>query len=209
VVALIGTPDGIADPRVARGESNVDFAVLRSLTPGCLAFNKHLTPQLTEAAVTSREEYGPTPAHLPHERGTDGPRVIMVGVNGTTAALRAAAYAGGLARRQHARLVVVFVACVPAWTSLAAAALAAQEETLRELADEVRETVRDRADELGMSITFLSLRGDPSTQLARAADEVRADLVVVGSSRRIGRHLLGGVARKLVRAGRWPVMVVP
>jgi nucleotide-binding universal stress UspA family protein len=159
--------------------------------------------------VTSREEYGPAPAPLPYERGTDGPRVIMVGVNGTTAAQRAAAYAGGLARRQHARLVVVFVADCPGWVALAASALAAQEETQRELADEVRDQIRARADELGLPVTFLSRRGDPAGQLAKAADEVRADLVVVGSSHRFGRPLTGAVTRKLVRAGRWPVVVVP
>jgi nucleotide-binding universal stress UspA family protein len=159
--------------------------------------------------VTSREEYGPAPAHLPFECGTDGPRVILVGVNGTTAALRAAAYAGGLARRQHARLVVVFVADQPGLSALAGTALAAQVETQLELADEVRDQIRARADELGLPVTFLSRRGDPATQLAKAADEVRADLVVVGSSRRLGRPLTGAVTRKLVRAGRWPVVVVP
>jgi Universal stress protein family len=43
------------------------------------------------------------------EFGTDGPSLIMVGVDGSRTSLRAAAYAAGLARRQHCRLLAVYV----------------------------------------------------------------------------------------------------
>ena len=43
------------------------------------------------------------------ELGTDGPSLIMVGVDGSRTSLRAAAYAAGLARRQHCRLLAVYV----------------------------------------------------------------------------------------------------
>ncbi|MBK3636850.1 universal stress protein, partial [Streptomyces sp. MBT97] len=54
------------------------------------------------------EQHSQQPAHR-FERGTDGPKVILVGVDGSDSSLRAAAYAGGLARRQHALLAVVYV----------------------------------------------------------------------------------------------------
>lgn len=41
------------------------------------------------------------------------------------------------------------------------------------------------------------------------ADEVLADSVVDGASTKAGHRLVGSTAVRLVRAGRWPVTVVP
>ncbi|NJC73573.1 universal stress protein [Planosporangium thailandense] len=156
------------------------------------------------------EEYGPARSSIPYECGTDGPRVIMVGVDSSHTALRAAAYAGGLARRQHAHLVTAFVAAPSAWIAIAAPTLTvAQEETYDELATELRDRIRAGAEEYGVSVTFVYRRGNPYVQLGRVADEVRADMVVVGASARPWHALWGSTATRLVRSGRWPVVVVP
>ena len=62
------------------------------------------------------------------EFGTDGPSLIMVGVDGSRTSLRAAAYAGGLARRQRSRLLAVYVGRVPA-SAAAAGGAAVMSET--------------------------------------------------------------------------------
>jgi nucleotide-binding universal stress UspA family protein len=109
------------------------------------------------------------------EIGTDGPHAIVVGLDGSMPSLRAAAYAAGLARRQHTRLVAVYVRTQPA-----------------------------------ALICFGDPRsGDPLTVLSEVAREVRAGAVIVGLSAGLAHRVAGSLAIRLVRCGRWPVIVVP
>ena len=90
---------------------------------------------------------------------------------------------------------------------------AAGAEAARLEADEqVAEGMR-RADEFsrefGVPIAFMTVRGEPFTELRRIADEIRAGAVVVGASAHAGHRLVGSLAVRLVKAARWPVTVVP
>ena len=146
------------------------------------------------------------------ELGTDGPKAILVGVDDSTTSLRAAAYAAGLARRQGASVTAVFVAPVAsmgAATPGGAGLVAAQREAVRQMAEDLRRRFEEGARDLGISITFMATEGDPYTEIRRIADEIRADAVVVGASAQAGHRLIGSLAVRLVRAGRWPVTVVP
>ena len=146
------------------------------------------------------------------ELGTDGPKMILVGVDDTTTSLRAAAYAAGLARRQGAKVTVVFVAPVAslgAATPAGAELVAVQRESVRQTADDLRRRVEEGSAYLGIPITFIVAEGDAYAEIRRIADEIRADAVVVGASAKAGHRLIGSLAVRLVRAGRWPVTVVP
>jgi nucleotide-binding universal stress UspA family protein len=149
----------------------------------------------------------------PFELGTDGPKVILVGIDDSVTSLRAGAYAAGLARRQRARLVCVYVEQLTAMYGASAAAgagvIAAQGEALEETAADLRRRVEEGAAYVGVPATFVTARGDPYTELSRVAEEVRADAVVVGASMKAGHRWIGSLAVRLVRAGRWPVTVVP
>ncbi|EGX57242.1 hypothetical protein SZN_23891 [Streptomyces zinciresistens K42] len=144
------------------------------------------------------------------ERGTDGPKVVVVGVDGSDSSLRAAAYAGGLARRQNALLALVYVQ--PALT--AGAALGAPvAETTDEIAEDLIAQIREATERVrgifDVRWEFHTFRGDPYSGLVQAADDLKADAVVVGASEQAGHRIVGSVAVRLVKAGRWPVTVVP
>jgi len=146
------------------------------------------------------------------ELGTDGPSVILVGVDDSTNSLRAGWYAAGLARRQRARIVAVFVAPLASFGAAGpggAALTVAQDEAFRETARQMDARAQVIAAELGISITFMAARGDPYSEIKRIADEVRADAIVVGASAHAGHRFVGSLAVRLVKAGRWPVTVVP
>ncbi|MEU3984206.1 universal stress protein [Streptomyces sp. NPDC026672] len=144
------------------------------------------------------------------ERGTDGPKVVLVGVDGSDSSLRAASYAGGLARRQHALLAIVYVQPVlAAGAALGAPVAETTDEIAEELIGHIREATERVKGIFDVRWEFHTFRGDPYNGLVRAADELKADAVVVGASEQAGHRIIGSVAIRLVKAGRWPVTVVP
>lgn len=161
------------------------------------------------AHVTEQHEQHERHAHR-FERGTDGPKVIVAGVDGSDSSMRAAAYAAGLARRQGALLALVYVQPVMA----AGAALGAPvAETTDEIAEDLVQYIRESTERLKgifeVRWEFHTFPGDPYNGLVKAADELQADAVVVGASEQAGHRIIGSVAIRLVKAGRWPVTVVP
>ena len=131
------------------------------------------------------------------EFGNDGPSVIVAGLDGSDTSMRAAAFAGGLARREGSRLVCVFVPTTPAFAAMAPGGLSA---TLpNDLADELRRRVEEGAAYHGVPAELVVRHGDPFVELTTVADDLRADMVVVGASTHAGHRLVGSLAVRLVR----------
>jgi nucleotide-binding universal stress UspA family protein len=143
------------------------------------------------------------------ELGTDGPSRILVGIDGTETAMRAAAYAAGLARRQGSHLIALYVAGPSAMAAQLPATAAAMMQTQDELGRQLRATLLDGAAQLGIDAEFVQRRGNPYRELIAVADELRVDAVVVGASMKSGRRFVGSLAGRLVRDATWPITVVP
>jgi nucleotide-binding universal stress UspA family protein len=148
------------------------------------------------------EQFGPRP--------DPAARAILVGADGSDTAMRATAFAFGMARRQGSRLIVAFVAYHSALTTLGpAVASAVEHDTTLQLYTELRDQMHSAAEELEVPVTFLKTFGDPYTTLRDTADRCQVDTVVVGASQKAGHRFAGSVATKLIRSGHWPVLVVP
>ena len=143
------------------------------------------------------------------ERGTDGPRVIVAAVDGSTTSMRAVSYAAGLARRQGAELVVVFVNSASAIANLIPEAGLLVTDAQHATAAELRVQVEDGAGRVGIRARFIEVKGDTFTEISRICGTVLADAVIVGASSSAGHRIVGSLGVRLVRAGRWPVTVVP
>ena len=143
------------------------------------------------AFASTVDHYGPRPE--------PSARTVLVGVDGSDTAMRAAAFAFGTARRQNARLVVTFVASHSSLAALSpAVASVFEHEAIAHLHAELSDQVRSFAEELDLPVTFVKAFGDPYTVLRDSADRCQADMVVVGASQQAGHRFAGSVATKLM-----------
>ncbi|MGH8890538.1 MAG: universal stress protein [Acidothermaceae bacterium] len=144
------------------------------------------------------------------EYGKDGPRVVLVCVDGSATSFRAGAYGAGLARRQGAKLVLLYVTPAPSGlVSLTPASALGIEEAHDQIEADLRKQAAERAAELGIDYEILRKRGDPYREIIAAAEKMHADAIVVGASSALGHRFVGSLAVHLVRAGGWPITVVP
>ncbi|HEY1488228.1 MAG TPA: universal stress protein [Micromonosporaceae bacterium] len=141
--------------------------------------------------------------------GGDGPATILVAVDGSDTSMRAGAYAAGLARRQHARLICLYVRTTSSMAGLTPGLAGPLRLAHDDVVTELRSLIDANADRIGVDATFMERVGSPGSEIARVADELRVDAVVVGASTQAGHRFIGSIATYLVRIARWPVTVVP
>ncbi|WP_237101641.1 universal stress protein [Nonomuraea sp. MG754425] len=138
------------------------------------------------------------------EIGKDGAGLLVVGFDGSDPSRNALAYAAGLARRDDAALLIVFV------ESLNTASLwfFAGSPIIPDSAADLTEDLHDELRGCGVPWQFVSVRGDPVRALETLAGSYMADGIVVGRSRS-RRPWRGSVAAGLAKRARRTVLVVP
>lgn len=142
---------------------------------------------------------------------------IVCGVDGSPDSQAALQVAARLAQQLNLRLIAAHVA-EPAYVPYAAAApfggmagryaLMEEVESQQEVAERLLEQVVVTA---GLDAERRTAVGVPAERLAEIADEVDAELIVVGSRGRgaFKAAFLGSVSNALVGVARCPVLIVP
>src|SRR5690348_9828650 len=98
--------------------------------------------------------------HENFELATDGPKMIVVGLDGSRTSWRAASYANGLARRQGSRVTVVYVASPGTLARMAGDAAGMMADVQQEIGADLRGQVMRLAAERGVDTEFLVVDGD-------------------------------------------------
>jgi nucleotide-binding universal stress UspA family protein len=138
-------------------------------------------------------------------------KTILIATDGSPTAKTAAAYAAGIAKCEGSKVVVLSVLHTHLYGDTTAYG-----DTERVIA-EMRATVNGQVEELrraGIEATGRTWETDTDevqTAIEHVAEEIGADLLVMGTHGRTGldRALLGSVADRVLRMTRVPVLVIP
>jgi nucleotide-binding universal stress UspA family protein len=136
---------------------------------------------------------------------------ILIATDGSESAQEATTFGLELAAEQHAE--ATFVLVVPAVDVIPAGGFGVTVAAPHELTPVDREPLVEAlgiADEAGVTAHARVLRGDPVDEIVAYADNVGADLIVVGSRGHgaLASALLGSVSRGVLHESRRPVLVV-
>lgn len=134
---------------------------------------------------------------------------MLVGYDGSDPSYRAVQFALNVARREGASIWLVHAAQSPAEV----VEPRTDEEQTSE-ADALGQTLRSLEEEAareGLTLTAWSREGSAATVLLAAADEVKANWIVVGTRglRGVSKTLLGSVSTAILDQSKRPVTVVP
>jgi nucleotide-binding universal stress UspA family protein len=135
---------------------------------------------------------------------------ILVPVDFSACSTKALQYAAVFAKQFGAEILLLHVVQPPVYMEGTAVAVAPiSEESAREAAS--MELAQLRGKEVPKLDTKTSVRiGKPYLEIIRAADEMNADFIVIGTHGRSGlaRMFLGSTSERVVRHAPCPVMVV-
>ncbi|WP_437295191.1 universal stress protein [Sorangium sp. So ce426] len=119
-----------------------------------------------------------------------------------------------LARKLSAKVVVAHVYSVPVYSFPEGSSLIPSAEDAARIGDAAQRSLdqvleRRRATP-GVEISGVLRAGVPDEEICRLADEIGADMIVIGTHARgaVARALLGSVAQRVVRSAKVPVLSI-
>lgn len=136
-------------------------------------------------------------------------KTILLGVDGSEHALKAAALAGDMARKMHADLwVVVCFDPIPSYfgqPNIQNAITARMEQ-----AEAILHPALEAVGETGGSVKTEMLEGAPAEAILKVAEARQVDLIVMGTRGlgRLGGLVLGSQSQKVLANASCPVLLV-
>lgn len=137
--------------------------------------------------------------------------VVLLATDGSTPVNRALDHAVTLAAETGATLSVLSVVDTADIGLFSGTDTDTVDDLLRSAAQTAVDDAGDRAAAAGVDVVRTVRVGSPHREICAHADEIEADVVIVGTHGRTGlsRALLGSVATRVVRTSTVPVLVVP
>lgn len=143
-------------------------------------------------------------------------RTIVVAVSGSEASISAAKYAIALARSYRLRVLAVYVVDTATLRELLLSRIFIEEESadyeksLEQNGHRYLNYVEELASKKGVEVEKILRRGAVSTEIVEAAEDARADLILVGGLEEKGvlRDALSRQQREIMRNARCSVLVV-
>jgi nucleotide-binding universal stress UspA family protein len=144
--------------------------------------------------------------------GPEAPPVIVVCVDGSAKSFRAVAYAAGVARRQNAVLVGVYLhRPIPGFAFLASTegVVAAATDADRVLERRARDLLSEESSAAGVEGTLVVRSAGRPKVMLEIANEWRAEALIVAASGRGFQRVFPTFSGRLLRRAGRPVIVVP
>jgi nucleotide-binding universal stress UspA family protein len=140
-------------------------------------------------------------------------RKILIATDGSSSALQAVEFGLELAEEHQAEPIFVHVAPAADVLPVAGFAMAGPVSVPHELDEHDRSSLEEAlelAGRRGIEARSRLLVGGAARQIVAYADEIDADLIIVGSRGlgAIGSTLLGSVSRKVLHDAKRPVLIV-
>ncbi len=134
---------------------------------------------------------------------------ILIALDGSEGSARAVPHAVELARRDGAKLVVVHVEERIAAKGDMPPLRADEEEIVKTIRDQVAAIQSDGID--AELVTTSVMLGGPGSAIAAVAEDVGADLIVIGTRGHssIPGLIVGSVAHRLLHVAHRPILAVP
>lgn len=134
---------------------------------------------------------------------------ILVATDGSADANRAVTHALEQAEQHDATLHGVFVVDTDRYSEPALSSLELETNKIESWGNEQLVEVQERAESLGIEVTTRCCHGKPSVEIINYADEIDADLIVVGyhGHAHTAPNHIGSVTDRIVQNAGRPVLV--